>query len=456
VTRVLIAHPASYPAERRYACEVVLEEFLGFDVELRVEARCDWELTVAGLEGRLRMPDVFFAIPPARWLTASSLPGDDGALAATPVPYLAAATYQRQQPTLDLDVFGNAFFFLTRYEEAALDERDEHDRFPADASWAGRNNLLTRPLVNEYVDALWRAMQREWPGLERRPREFRLQATHDVDWPHVTRGRTLRQVARAAAGDAVRLREPGLGTRRLAAWARVRAGDFSGDPGNTFDFLLAESERRGLRSAFYFISGRTAGEIDGCYDLEDRPIRDLLRKVSARGHEVGLHSSYGSYLDPCQLSHEFARLRAVCRREGAAQAEWGARQHYLRWRTPDTARYLSQAGLCYDATLGFATRAGFRAAVCYEYPLFDLETGRKLRLRERPLVAMEMTVFADTSQRYMNLPRLEALDYMRTLRDAVRRHGGTFTLLWHNSTLLSKRQQNLYRETLDLLTARDG
>jgi hypothetical protein len=454
MTRLVVAHPPSHAAERRYACQVVLGEFLGLDFCPLIEERADTELRLPGSEGSLRVADAFFKVSEQDWLSPASLAIAQPASGTLPAPFRSTEPPSGEGEWLDLDVFGNSFFFLSRYEEAVGSARDGHDRFPPEASWAGRNNLLTRPLVNEYVKALREAVQRIWPDLPRPERPYSLVLSHDVDWPHVTRGRTLPQVARAAAGDAVKLHDPGLGARRLIAWARGRHGNLGGDPGDTFDFLLDESERRGLKSAYYFIAGHTAGEIDGAYSLDDPEIRALLRKVHGRGHEVGLHTSYHTYLDGRQIAREFESLRRACAAEGIEQESWGSRQHYLRWRTPDTARHLDAAGLTYDTSLSFATRAGFRAGTCYEYPLFDLQRRGALRLRERPLLVMEMALFADTSRQYMALPRLQALDYLRVLRDAVRAHGGQFTLLWHNSTLLSRRQKGLYRETLDLLSER--
>ena len=58
-----------------------------------------------------------------------------------------------------LDIFGSAFFMLTRYEEMVITERDTHGRFPARASIAYREGLLERPIVDEYLELLWAAIQ---------------------------------------------------------------------------------------------------------------------------------------------------------------------------------------------------------------------------------------------------------------------------------------------------------
>ena len=153
---IRLAHPPGYAPERRYAAEVLLGELLGFELELVEEERGDVELTLPGEEGSLRLPDGLFATPQTAWLTEASLPSeplvrDDG------LPLLYGD-----------DLFGGAFFLLTRYEEAVCPQRDEHDRFPAGASIAEREGFLERPLVNEYAERLWRLLEARWPRLMRR------------------------------------------------------------------------------------------------------------------------------------------------------------------------------------------------------------------------------------------------------------------------------------------------
>lgn len=132
---------------------------------------------------------------------------------------------------------------------------------------------------------------------------------------------------------------------------------------------------------------------------------------------------------------------------GIEQTKWDSRQHYLRWRTPNTLRNLDAAGLDYDSTLTFPQVAGFGYGVCYEYPMFDLLTRTPLKLIERPLVAMESSVM---NASYMGLgTSMAALETFGRLKDACRRHQGDFTLLWHNSRLTTEAESRLYEKVLD-------
>src|SRR5262249_11159098 len=159
----------------------------------------------------------------------------------------------------------------------------EHGRFPAQASLAMRDGFLDRPLANEYAELLWWALARLWPDLRRRPRSFRVVPTHDVDWPWYARGRLV-ESAREAARDVLLRR--GLRRPRLRAALAVGRAGRDADPCNTFDFLMRESEARGLTSAFYVMAGRTDRARDAGYPLDDPWLAALLQRIEDRGHEV--------------------------------------------------------------------------------------------------------------------------------------------------------------------------
>jgi hypothetical protein len=206
---------------------------------------------------------------------------------------------------------------------------------------------------------------------------------------------------------------------------------------------MDESERQGTRSAFYFIASEARAGLDGSYSLDDPPLRRLLRRIHERGHEIGLHPSYNTFQDAERTRLEFERLLDVCRDEGIEQEAWGGRQHYLRWENPTTWRNWDLAGLAYDSTLTFAERPGFRCGVCFEYPVFDLQRRTKLVLRERPLVAMEVSLLV-----YQRLGRAETTSALAALRETSARFGGDFTLLWHNSRLITRADRRLYRRAV--------
>jgi peptidoglycan/xylan/chitin deacetylase (PgdA/CDA1 family) len=454
---IAIVVPPGHAAEREYIARVLFEEFLGLPISFEVGGRADTEIRVRGDDRRrLVLGEGLFAVSDADWLSEGSLPRlplprfdiAEGPFAEHPADAAAvlygSPTWSIDGDTLrlDIDILGSSFFMLTRYEEAVVSARDEHDRFPATATIAASAGLVRRPVVNEWLELLWLALHHVWPALERRRLQFSIAPSHDVDWPLAGES-GLAEMLRRAASDTVVSHDPRASARRLVGYAAGLAGKHHLDVNNTFDAIMDASESRGLRSAFYFIADRRAGLIDGNYSLDDPWIRGLLRRIHVRGHEIGLHTSYTTPTDGAQTRYERDRLVRVLDEEGIELDRLGGRQHFLRWRNPITWRNWADAGLDYDSTLGFSEEIGFRAGVCLEYPVFDLEQKRPLALRELPLAAMEVAALDR-----LQLGPASALEAIIELRETCRRYNGTFTLLWHNSRLVHRTERRLYLEAL--------
>lgn len=474
MAKLLIEHPPTYGPERQYIYDVMLGEFLGISYQVRLGANPHTTaVSVCGDSSgkRLIVHDALFAISPTKWLTDDSLPRQpldkwllphvlcDTPKASPEIPviygqHIMADSYYTEcdgDIQLGLDVFGSAFFMLSRYEEVVKNNKDKHDRFPVEASLAYQEAFLERPIVNEYLEILWACLKRLWPRIERKRRQYSVLLSHDVDEPLAVAGKSWPIVLKSCAGDVLVRRDVGLAMSRVHARWRARYGDFERDPSNTFELLMDVSEQHGLQSSFYFMSVETPSEFDARYSIKAPWMRRLLRVVSARGHEIGYHGSYASSREPAQTDLEVKRLLAVLHEEGVEGSfGGGGRQHYLRWKAASTWEAWDDAGLTYDSSLIFADSVGFRCGVCYEYPTYSLRSRRTLRLRERPLAIMEVTLLLS---QYMALSPEEACQHIYRLSTECRRFGGQFTLLWHNSNLGSCRNKRLYKEVVSMITA---
>ncbi len=344
------------------------------------------------------------------------------------------------------DILGLTYWMLSRQEEVGRTDTDNHGRFPATSSHAYKNGYLERPIVDEWLHVLGQVIQRAWPGIALKQHSFAMKVSHDVDVPSRYTFRSWPGVARAMLGDVLKWHDFRAALR--APLIRLNSSDrlHPNDPANSFDWIMDVSERHGLTSAFYFICGRTAPEFDADYEPEDPAIRSLMRSIYQRGHEIGLHPSYNTYQTPSAIVAEAKRLRAVAESDGIRQREWGGRMHFLRWEHPTTLRAWEEAGMDYDSTLGYADHPGFRCGTCFEYPAFDPVSGMILKLRLRPLIAMECTVMAT---RYMGLGTGDAaFRKFKQLKDACNAVGGCFTLLWHNTELEMLPERRLYQAVI--------
>lgn len=339
-----------------------------------------------------------------------------------------------------------AAWIMTRHEEICAEELDEYERYPAVQSHAYRHGYLERPIVDEWLFVLRQVIQKTWPQLTLRINVFATTVSHDVDEPSRVGFLSIPRLGRAMVGDLLKRRDLSAFISAPLINLGTRSTLCGFDPYNTFDWLMRVSERNELTSAFYFICGRTDPSKDALYEPEHRAIRSLLRDIHSRGHEIGLHPSFNTFRSPHVLAQEAQRLRRICAEEGIEQELWGGRMHWLRWEQPTTMRAWADAGMSYDSTLGYADLPGFRCGTCFEYPAFDVAADRMRSLRIRPLIAMDCTVMAD---RYLGLGvGEEAFEKFVGLKEACRAVGGVFTLLWHNTELLTPAKRTLYERIL--------
>jgi hypothetical protein len=105
----------------------------------------------------------------------------------------------------------------------------------------------------------------------------------------------------------------------------------------------------------------------------------------------------------------------------------GYRNHYLRFKTPDTWGLLAKAGFKYDTTFGYHDRVGFRNGMCHPFKPFNLNTNKEIDILEIPLIIMDGALF-DSVKSFE-----EAWEITKRLIDTVENFNGVLTLLWHSN-----------------------
>ena len=458
--------PKTYQPEREYICHILLKEFLGLEFRIEYRDADDWKICDEQRNCSLVLPDILFKTPKEKWLTTNSLPrqplvhwdieqsGLKFNLIDKKIPVIfgnidfssqrRSSNSKKYQKTLTLpiDIFGSAFFMLSRYEEVVKKERDEHDRFPAWASLAYQEGFLDRPIVNEYLEILWAYMKSLWPRIERKQRTFQMRVTCDVDHPYQDGLRNPMRQIRTIGGDLIRRKNPWLATKSALNYVASKFGNYSFDPYlSAIYWIMDVNEKAGNRVTFYFKAGQTDPQFDSAYSLDEPIARKLLRDIHDRGHEIGLHPSYHTYRDAKQLCSEAGNLRRVLEEERICQDILGSRQHYLRWDSAITPAILEKASIDYDTTLSFADHAGFRCGVCYEYPVYDWNSRGILHLIEHSLIVMDGTLLNEC---YMNFKLITAINYIVELRRKIQNYSGIFSLLWHNDYLFDESQVAIY------------
>jgi peptidoglycan/xylan/chitin deacetylase (PgdA/CDA1 family) len=186
-----------------------------------------------------------------------------------------------------------------------------------------------------------------------------------------------------------------------------------------FKEIMQLEEKYDAKSSFYFI---TAKEDVRRFRYDVRDVKDELGVISDSGWEVGLHGGYYSYNDFNEIVKEKTMLENVL-----GQKIIGFRNHYLRFKVPNSWELLSNAGFKYDTTFGYEDMIGFRNGMCHPFRPYNLSENREIDILEIPLVIMDGSLFEITNTLE------EAWKHAKYLIDIVEKYNGVITILWHNN-----------------------
>jgi len=303
---------------------------------------------------------------------------------------------------------------FTRKEEIEPSFRDQYERFPFYAS-SSRN--VFEPHVSKYL--IEHGYHVDYP--EDKP--FAVCLTHDIDQiytsifekedsanKHLIQG-SLRGVMHSLWQ---------MRSKKVPLW--------------NFNDILALEERYGAKSSFYFMA-ENEGELDYLYPIED--CGSVLGDIIDYGCEVGLHGGHTSYLHPEEMKFKKERLEKLLNKKVI-----GYRNHFLRFKVPETWEYLHEAGFLYDVTFGYADCVGFRNGMCHPFKPFNLKTGKNIEILEIPLTIMDVTFI-----HYMRLDKRKSWEITKKIIDTVMQYNGVLTLLWHNAYLIGE-QRKFYEKIL--------
>jgi hypothetical protein len=339
----------------------------------------------------------------------------------------------------DFDIFSKIFILVSRYEEYiatlpsnrdGLSVFDTHGRFTAKASFSTKLGILKIPIVNQWALEIGEQLKAKFPDLKMStPRvigagsQYQVQLTYDIDqaWAFKNKG-FLRNIG-GLLKDVLKLNFKSIFTR-LKVLINIK-----NDPEYTFDYIekLHKKHDDKLLNPIFFWLLADFGEHDKNIEWTNTHLQRLIRRL-AKKHPVGIHPSYASNLDDAILKKEIERLNKILPdTEGVVTK---SRQHYLKLRFPITYQRLIQLGITDDYSMGYSDDIGFRAGIASPFYWYDLENERTTTLRVHPFQVMEVTL-----NEYLHLSPDEAIERVKPIIESIKAVGGTFTMLWHNSTL---------------------
>jgi hypothetical protein len=315
----------------------------------------------------------------------------------------------------------------------ALEQRsrakDRHGRVPATENPLVASGQSRQPIVSSLAVELRRAVlavagSRPVRTLAPWPEGHRWAAvvTHDldvVDWWALFP--LLRMFELAMKGSWNLVSRVGQSVRRGLGRDPVSRGIHS---------LLQLEAHHAIRSTWFIIcSPPTLSSLasgDSTYRADGPAARRILSGLAQAGHEIGLHGSFATALDPACLS---AQRRDLSHLVDAPVS--GVRQHFLRMQPGRTQDFMVEAGFDYDATWGFADRNGFRLGVADVVPAWNASREATLPLDLLPLTWMDRAL-----SKYAGIEEPGRwVEDARELAGECKAVEGVWVGLWHPNTM---------------------
>lgn len=335
----------------------------------------------------------------------------------------------QQQGEIPFELFAASFYLLSRYEEYLPHKVDDHGRFEADQSLAVQYGFIETPLVDKWALQLKAVLEKHFGPIPAAPPEYRFVSTFDIDTAYLYKGleqeRQLRKLVKSITF---------LNVTNLSEQFNVRKGKLQ-DPYDTYDYIAQVTNN--CKVLFFVLSGGES-EFDELIPVETPEMQGLLKSLGKQ-YTIGLHPSYESFDNKEMIVREKQILEETIQQTVAM-----SRQHFLRFRLPQTMNLLIECGIKEDYSMAYGDIAGFRASTAHPFLFFDLEHNKVTDLLMYPPALMDVTL------RYsMNLTIHAAITKAEQLIQEVKLVNGVFISLFHNSNLSATNEWLPWKEVFE-------
>ncbi len=337
---------------------------------------------------------------------------------------------------LGFDIFSAVFYMVSRYEEYLPFTPDKFGRYKSSDSLAFEKRFLQQPVVDIWIKNFKLILNKRFNHLQPGLSTFNAIITYDIDIAYAFIGRNIFRIIGSTIKDAINLQFKNIFDRFCTIC------NFQKDPWDLYDILYEIITKNKLRSIFFFLLADYSKK-DKNISYKHSLMKDLIEKVSAFS-EIGIHPSFKTSIIRKRTLMEKKRLERI-----SGKKIIKSRQHFLKFRLPDTYNYLIDAGITEDYSMGFPDTPGFRAGTCKPFYFYDLKNEKSTTLKIFPVTVMD-GAFID----YLQEPPDEALDCIYKLIEEVQNVNGTFISIWHNHTLSETKMYRGWRNVHDKMVER--
>ena len=402
----------------RYIVKILFDTILGIDYGIVIVPK-DFDARNINSHDKVLLyglsSSAFFSVPSEHLLFEEIITQQDPLIQTVGIPKLSFGNRGFSENSIEFDVFSAAFYLITQYEYYQFPSFDSHDRHDEKSSTLHKNGLHRLPVVDMYASWLWELLKTKYPDIKRKNQAFDYKITFDIDAPYLYRHKGFLLSLASLLKNIVKL-------KFQSVIQQINTLASSQDAYDVYDYILDKVKSDKL--LFFFLINRKS-QRDGRHTYKNKAYRNLIKKISDAGIEVGIHPSYTSFMDADLIKTEKSELEAI-----TGKPVISSRMHFLKFRLPDTFNYLAQAGIMDDYTQCPIHDIGFKSFISRPYNWFDLERNEETSLIMHPTMVMDRSL-----QQYMQLTPKEALFEVKKMIDLTFDYNGVFTILFHNNTL---------------------
>lgn len=339
--------------------------------------------------------------------------------------------FANTDPVIPFDVFAASFFLLSRYEEYLPHEADEHGRFRAEDSVAYQHGFIQKPLVDIWCEELKQVLLNQNPALVFAETPFTFTSTIDVDFAYRYIGigpwRNLMKLGKSLVS---------FNWKRVLEQCLVMLYA-SKDPYKTYDLIERCAEHNNLPVMYFFLMAYYGHNDKGIFPRSPA-MKRLLNKLKKQ-YIIGLHPSYTSNKDHQLLGAEKKLLE-----QQLGHRVYHTRQHFLKMELPQTYMRLIEMEFTHDHSMAYPHYCGFRASTCKPFYFFNLHHHTATTFTIHAPTIMDVSL-----KNNMQLTPEQAMKCIETLMNEVKKVGGHFMSIWHNSNLTEDEEWSGWRDVYE-------
>ena len=330
---------------------------------------------------------------------------------------------------IPFDIFSAAFYLVSRYEEYLPFTPDKYDRFPHTDSLAYREGFLSIPLVQHWVQQFKQILGVSFsPSITDEPIFL---PTYDADILFQYKHQSIFHNLRSLFGHLLHGRFSALSHQ-----IQVIGGSMP-DPYYQWPSLWKLLKEAGKQGTYFFSANEKQQGNDQQLSIHLAAVQSIIQECSRQG-KVGWHPSLQSSVTFSEMKKERGLLQQVL-----LPSITDVRFHFLRFRLPESYRWIIDLGIDREHSMGYGAVNGFRASYADPFPWFDLQNNKVTSLLIHPFCYM------DTAAIYhQHWAPAEAMAYLKQLQKNTRGVVDQLALVFHPHCLATPVWKKLHDDVV--------